>query len=192
MTKPDKRILDRVICNGIVKPDAAARGCGDAKSGLVDKYVFSGFAWTLVFSVKNASPAYDILKMPLNLSSAKSPISSISSSGGVVPRFSSVTMMSSTMMGGLGDLFKAVVSMSRAREVSAISGDQLKLKAMVVGSSRSVWGGLSVEVTARVLETGRCCCGRVHSPCDHTRVNFGGPERIWDAFGGVDDGNDEE
>lgn len=43
-----------------------------------------------------------------------------------------MTMMSSTMMGGLGDLFRAVVSMSRAREVSAMSGDQLKLKAMVV------------------------------------------------------------
>jgi hypothetical protein len=40
-------------------------------------------------------------------------------------------MMSSTMMGGFGDLFKAVVSMSRAREVSAMSGDQLKLNAIV-------------------------------------------------------------
>jgi hypothetical protein len=47
--------------------------------------------------------------MPRNRSSARSPISRISSSGGVVPRLSSVTMMSSTMMAGLGDLFSAVV-----------------------------------------------------------------------------------
>ena len=40
-------------------------------------------------------------------------------------------MISSTMIGGFGDLFRALVSMSRAREVSAISGDQLKLKAMI-------------------------------------------------------------
>jgi hypothetical protein len=36
------------------------------------------------------------------------------------------------MMGGLGDLFSAAVSMSRARDVSAMSGDQLKLKAMAI------------------------------------------------------------
>lgn len=68
--------------------------------------------------------------MPLNLSSARSPISSISSSGGVEPRFNSVTRMSSTMIGGFGDLFKAFVSISLARDVSAISGDQLKLNAI--------------------------------------------------------------
>lgn len=35
------------------------------------------------------------------------------------------------MIGGLGDLFSAVVNISRARDVSAMSGDQLKLKAMI-------------------------------------------------------------
>ena len=93
--------------------------------------MFNGFACTLVFRVKKASPEYDILNIPRNLSSAKSPISNISNSGGTDPKLSSLTMMSSTMMGGFGDLFSAVVSMSRAREVSAISGDQLKLKAMI-------------------------------------------------------------
>jgi hypothetical protein len=38
-------------------------------------------------------------------------------------------------------LFKAVVSMSRARDVSAMSGDQLKLKAMVVEYAQRVMGG---------------------------------------------------
>ena len=142
MTNPDRRISERVICRGIVRPEAAAKGWGEAKSGFVDKYVLSGFAWTFVLRVRKASPAYDILKMPLNLSSARSPISSISSSGGVVPRFSSVTMMSSTMIGGLGDLFRAVVSMSRARDVSAISGDQLKLKAMAIDWDRPVRRGV--------------------------------------------------
>jgi hypothetical protein len=131
ITKPDNRISDNVICRGIVKPDAAARGCGEANDGFVERYVLSGLACTLVLSVKKASPAYDILNMPLNLSSARSPISSISKSGGVSPRFNSVTMMSSTMMGGFGDLLRAAVSISRAREVSAISGDQLKLNAMM-------------------------------------------------------------
>jgi hypothetical protein len=41
----------------------------------------------------------------------------------------------------LGDLFKAVVSMSRARDVSAMSGDQLKLNAMVVGYAQRAMGG---------------------------------------------------
>jgi hypothetical protein len=52
-------------------------------------------------------------------------------------------MMSSTMIGGFGDLFSAVVSMSRAREVSASSGDQLKLKAMADDGAqvrRKRWG----------------------------------------------------
>ena len=44
ITKPERRMLDRVICNGIVKPDDAASGCGEAKSGLLESYVFSGFA----------------------------------------------------------------------------------------------------------------------------------------------------
>jgi hypothetical protein len=139
ITKPESRISDNVMARGIVKPDAAASGCGDANDGFVDKYVFSGFACTLVFRVKKASPEYDILKMPLNLSSAKSPISRISKSGGVSPKFNSVTIMSSTMMGGFGDLLRAAVSISLAREVSAMSGDQLKLKAMmydVIGHAR--------------------------------------------------------
>lgn len=71
--------------------------------------------WTRVFSVRKASPEYVILKMPLNRSSARSPISRISSSGGTEPRLNSVTRMSSTIIGGFGDLFKAVVSRSRAR-----------------------------------------------------------------------------
>lgn len=45
-------------------------------------------------------------------------------------------MISSTMIGGLGDLFKAVVNISFARVVSAMSGDQLKLKAMVCRDER--------------------------------------------------------
>ena len=40
-------------------------------------------------------------------------------------------MMSSTMMGGFGDLFSAAVIISFARDVSAMSGDQLKLNDMV-------------------------------------------------------------
>lgn len=35
MTKPDSRMSDKVICKGIVRPEAAARGCGDAKEGFV-------------------------------------------------------------------------------------------------------------------------------------------------------------
>jgi len=37
MTNPERRISDKVMEIGIVSPEAAARGCGDAKSGLVDK-----------------------------------------------------------------------------------------------------------------------------------------------------------
>jgi hypothetical protein len=37
-------------------------------------------------------------------------------------------------MGGLGDLFNALVSMSRTRSVSAMSGDQLKLNAILMES----------------------------------------------------------
>lgn len=130
MTKPDNRISDKVICRGIVNPDAAAKGSGDANVGFAERYVFRGLACTLVLRVKKASPVYDILKIPRNLSSARSPTSSISNSGGVDPIFSSVTMISSTMIGGFGDLLRAVVNISLAREVSAIRGDQLKLKAI--------------------------------------------------------------
>lgn len=35
---------DRVICRGMVRLDDAASGCGDVKEGLVDRYVFNGFA----------------------------------------------------------------------------------------------------------------------------------------------------
>lgn len=44
-----------------------------------------------------------------------SPISSISRSGGTEPRLSSLTKMLSTMIGGLGDLLRAVVRSSCAR-----------------------------------------------------------------------------
>ena len=119
-----------VICNGIVKPLLAANGLGLAKLGLLLRYVLSGFACTFVLSVKNASPVYVILNMPLKRSSARSPISRMSRSGGVEPTLSSVTRMSETMMGGFGVLFRAVVRRSRARVVSKVCGDQLKLKAI--------------------------------------------------------------
>lgn len=73
--------------------------------------------------------------MPLNLSSARSPISRISNSGGIEPRFNSFTIMSSTMIGGFGDLLSAAVNISFALVVSAISGDQLKLKAILINRS---------------------------------------------------------
>ena len=130
MTNPDSLMSLRVIARGIVKPLAAAKGCGDAKLGLVERKVLSGFACTRVLRVRKASPLYTILKMPRKRSSARSPTSRISRDGGVLPRFSSVTTISSTMIGGFGDLFSAFVSISRAREVSAINGDQLKLKAI--------------------------------------------------------------
>lgn len=37
MMKAESLIWDKVICKGMVKPEAAARGCGEAKEGLVDK-----------------------------------------------------------------------------------------------------------------------------------------------------------
>lgn len=115
--------------------------------------MFRGLACTLVFNVRKASPVYDILKMPRNRSSARSPISKISRSGGVAPKFSSETMISSTMMGGLGDLFNAAVSISFAREVSAMSGDQLKLKDMVVEVvDRSSVGLSKYNVHSAVVE----------------------------------------
>ena len=45
MMKADNLISDSVICRGIVRPDAAARGCGEVKLGLEHKYVFKGFAY---------------------------------------------------------------------------------------------------------------------------------------------------
>lgn len=42
--KADSLISERVIWIGIVRPDDAARGCGEVNEGLVDRYVFSGFA----------------------------------------------------------------------------------------------------------------------------------------------------
>lgn len=41
----DSLISERVIWRGIVRPEEAARGCGDVNEGLVDKYVFNGLAW---------------------------------------------------------------------------------------------------------------------------------------------------
>jgi hypothetical protein len=34
MMKADSLISDKVICNGMVNPDAAASGCGDVNNGL--------------------------------------------------------------------------------------------------------------------------------------------------------------
>jgi hypothetical protein len=40
----DSLISDRVMDSGIVNPAAAAKGCGDVKLGLAERYVFNGFA----------------------------------------------------------------------------------------------------------------------------------------------------
>ena len=40
----DNLISDNVICSGIVKPEEAARGCGDVNDGFENKYVLRGFA----------------------------------------------------------------------------------------------------------------------------------------------------
>lgn len=37
MIKADSLISDSVICRGIVRPDEAARGCGEVKEGFVDR-----------------------------------------------------------------------------------------------------------------------------------------------------------
>lgn len=37
MMKAESLISDKVICRGMVKPEAAARGCGEAKEGFVDR-----------------------------------------------------------------------------------------------------------------------------------------------------------
>jgi hypothetical protein len=47
ITKADNLISDKVIDRGIVRPAAAASGCGDVKDGLADRYVFKGFAWII-------------------------------------------------------------------------------------------------------------------------------------------------
>ena len=44
MMNAESLISDRVICKGIVNPDAAANGCGDAKDGFEKRYVFRGLA----------------------------------------------------------------------------------------------------------------------------------------------------
>jgi hypothetical protein len=51
MIKADSLISDKVIWRGIVKPDAAAKGCGDVKDGFENKYVFKGFACVVVILV---------------------------------------------------------------------------------------------------------------------------------------------
>ena len=35
--KAESLISDSVICRGIVRPEEAARGCGEVKEGFVDK-----------------------------------------------------------------------------------------------------------------------------------------------------------
>lgn len=37
MMNADSLISDNVICRGIVRPEEAARGCGDVNEGLVDR-----------------------------------------------------------------------------------------------------------------------------------------------------------
>lgn len=37
MMKADSLISDKVICSGMVRPDDAARGCGEVKEGLVER-----------------------------------------------------------------------------------------------------------------------------------------------------------
>lgn len=37
MMNAESLMSDKVILRGIVRPDAAARGCGEAKDGLVDR-----------------------------------------------------------------------------------------------------------------------------------------------------------
>jgi len=44
MINADSLISDKVIDSGIVNPAAAAKGCGDVKLGLAERYVFNGFA----------------------------------------------------------------------------------------------------------------------------------------------------
>lgn len=39
---------ERVICSGMVRLEEAARGWGDVKEGRVDKYVFSGLAYSWI------------------------------------------------------------------------------------------------------------------------------------------------
>ena len=47
MMNAESLISESVICIGIVRPEAAARGCGEVNDGLVDKYVFRGLACPL-------------------------------------------------------------------------------------------------------------------------------------------------
>lgn len=42
--KAESLISDKVICNGIVNPEAAASGCGDVNDGFENRYVFNGLA----------------------------------------------------------------------------------------------------------------------------------------------------
>jgi hypothetical protein len=51
MINADSLISDKVIWRGIVKPEAAAKGCGDVKDGFENKYVFKGFACVVVILV---------------------------------------------------------------------------------------------------------------------------------------------
>lgn len=43
--KAESLISDRVIFNGIVNPEEAARGSGDVKDGFENRYVFKGLAY---------------------------------------------------------------------------------------------------------------------------------------------------
>ena len=48
MMNADNLISDRVNDKEMVNPDAAAKGCGDVKSGFECKYAFRGFACLLI------------------------------------------------------------------------------------------------------------------------------------------------
>lgn len=47
MMKAESLISDKVICNGMVRPASAARGCGDVKDGFENKWLFRGLAYVV-------------------------------------------------------------------------------------------------------------------------------------------------
>ena len=47
MMNAESLISESVICIGMVRPEAAANGCGEVNEGVVERYVFSGFAYFL-------------------------------------------------------------------------------------------------------------------------------------------------
>jgi hypothetical protein len=49
--KADNLISDKVICRGIVNPEAAAKGCGEVNDGFENRYVFRGLAYMLILAL---------------------------------------------------------------------------------------------------------------------------------------------